>query len=139
MTSEPLWRNGKAHSYQSDYDHQSSETAVPNINVPNIESTSELAGVTTASPAKRYPTAKKTDKTSQNACQICGNSDDVSFWIGCGHKNKNTKKNDCSYWVHQWCVGLYFKTEDALKKMPFYCQRHGKPKRLKGVGKKKVN
>ena len=90
-----------------------------------------------ASPAKRLRTVFEEEaQILSNASQEYGSSKNVSFWLGCGKKNKKQKqKNDCSFWVHQWCVELYYKFEEVLSNIPYYCQRHGKGKRLKEVGR----
>ena len=60
-----------------------------------------------------------------NQCQICKKTDSSSFWLGCSHINKVTRKDDCDYWVHQNCVGLHYKSADSLLRVPFFCPPHG--------------
>ena len=52
-------------------------------------------------------------------------------------KHHHTFQKNCSYWVHQWCVGLYYKKADNLAKVPFYCPEHGKKKETK-ISKRKL-
>jgi hypothetical protein len=81
----------------------------------------------TPSPIKRYRRADldtPEDSAPGSGCKICGEDGDISFWIGCGHKNPITKACTCQYWVHQNCVGLYFASQSKLGKVPFYCKRH---------------
>ena len=59
---------------------------------------------------------------STRGYRFYGKRIDRCYWIRCGHKNKMTKDNDCNYSVHQWCVGLYYKTGQKLK---FFCEEHG--------------
>ena len=142
LTLEPTWPKGKVHSYKSS--HPGDKVQPPPVNdVEPQPSTSEAE--LAVSPTKRHCTVREPETSgriahiSRNACQICGETNNHSFWLGCGYKNNKTKKNDCSYWVHQWCVGLYYKTEVALSKVPFDCQRHGKAKRIKGQRCKQKN
>ena len=53
----------------------------------------------------------------------------VSIRACCGHKNKISGKQDCNYWAHQWCVNLYFKTEEKLNAVIFFCPQHGQSKK----------
>ena len=53
------------------------------------------------------------------------------MWLGCDHKNKLTGREDCSYCVHQWCVGIYYNKAENLAEFPFYCPDHGKKKHMK--------
>ena len=138
------WEKGKVHIYQSpgctscknfkrkfSTINQSSQDQIdPAEQDMNQQSTS--ASVPTLSPKKRHATL---EGALSNSCQICGDdSNDKGFWLGCGYKTKKSKCNNCLYWVHQWCLGLYYKTEEALAKVPFCCQRHRKKKRQKGQG-----
>ena len=62
-----------------------------------------------ASPQKRHvtvPNSKHFENVNSNECRICGETGEKSFWIGCSHKNKLSGRQDCNYWVHQWCIGL---------------------------------
>ena len=50
------------------------------------------------SPTKRDHTVREPEASapianiSRNACQICGETNDLNFWLGCGYKNNKTKK-----------------------------------------------
>ena len=62
-----------------------------------------------ASPQKRHvavPNSKHLENVNSNECRICRETGEKSFWIGCSHKNKLSGRQDCNYWVHQWCIGL---------------------------------
>lgn len=79
----------------------------------------------TPSPVKPNRVVKSNVRAERNdVCSICGESDERSFFLGCGHKNPVTKRADCGYWVHQNCIGLYFKEKEKLSKVPFYCHDH---------------
>ena len=36
------------------------------------------------------------------------------MWLGCDHNNKLTGREDCSYCVHQWGVGIYYNRAENL-------------------------
>ena len=75
----------------------------------------------TPSPKKRKQIHARTEQTGEVCgCHICGKSKNIFFWIRCGHK----------IWVHQWCTGLYYKTEEKLKHVLYFCKEHG-PKKQK--------
>ena len=38
-----------------------------------------------------------------------------------------TKEEDCNYCVHQWYIGLYYKTKQKLN-CPLFCEEHGSKK-----------
>ena len=122
---KPNWQHGKTHEYSSS--RQSSGIIFKNKEVQKNIPDPELI---TSSPKKKrknlYVITKQTD--SIRGCRVCGKSDDRCCWIGCGHKNKVTKEEDCNYWVHQWCIGLHYKTEQKLILVPFYCEEHGSKK-----------
>ena len=118
-----MWKDGKVWEYKS------TNIADP----PQVSEVSEVQGlvptssVVTPSPKKRHHTFKQNgNNVKENGCRICNETATKSMWLGCGHKNKLTGREDCSYWVHQWCVGLYYKRADNLAKVPFYCPKHGK-------------
>ena len=129
----PMWKDGKVWEYKS------TNIADP----PQVSEVSEVQGlvptssVVTPSPKKRHHTFKQNgNNVKENGCRICNETATKSMWLGCGHKNKLTGREDCSYWVHQWCVGLYYKRADNLAKVPFYCPEHGKKKQTK-INKRK--
>ena len=75
-----------------------------------------------------HPVIKKSaTRVQEQTCQVCKRSDDVSFWLGCGGKDKKTKRECDTYWVHQNCIGLYYRKEAELQSVKFYCPKH-KPK-----------
>ena len=69
---------------------------------------------------------------------VCHLTHNDTFRIGCGHKNKINGKQDCNYWVHQWCLNLHFKAKEKLNAVPFFCPQHGQIKK-KSSGKKHYN
>lgn len=91
-------------------------------------SCSETKEAVTPSPCKRHRStndiAAESEEGNANNCKVCGSSDSVSFWLGCGHKNRVTKRSDCPYWVHQACIGLHFTEQAKLNKVPFFCRDH---------------
>ena len=129
----PTWKDGKV------WEDKSTNIADP----PQVSEVSEVQGlvpkssVVTASPKKHHHTFKQNGNNMQeNECCICNETATKSMWLGCGHKNKLTGREDCSYWVHQWCIGLYYMRADNLTKVPFYCPEHGKKKQTK-INKRK--
>ena len=53
----------------------------------------------------------------------------MTFASGSGvATNPITKKLDCKFWVHQWCIGLYYKMEEKLKHITYFCEEHGRKK-----------
>lgn len=122
-----------------------------NVEIKNPEATKVLRdykslgfGGTTATPAAsdeapvslpQTPTRGRqvadsipSTSTSSNGlgCKVCGKTDEISYWLGCSKLNKITRQYDCNYWVHQNCVGLFYKKKTNLEKVPFYCPMHGK-------------
>jgi hypothetical protein len=100
--------------------------------------------VVTLSPAKRHHTVEcdydtGSDVDAGASCAVCHSTENISYWLGCGFKNRITNRETCGYWVHQKCSGLHFQIESQLAKVPFYCPNHGPPtatsKRGKGGGK----
>ena len=69
------------------------------------------------------PKAKKNSK-GKEICRICGQSSQTSFWLGYSYRHPKTKRQDCTCWVHHNCIGLYYKSERGLEKVPFYCKKH---------------
>lgn len=66
---------------------------------------------------------------SKRACYVCHQlkaptTQKKTLWLGCGYTSPKTKLQDCQYWAHQTCLGIYFKCEEDLAKVPFYCPRH---------------
>jgi len=63
-------------------------------------------------------------KSNKKICRVCGQSSQISFWLGCSYRNPKTKRQECKYWVHQNCIGLYYKTEKDLERVSYYCKKH---------------
>ena len=120
----PTWSKGKTHQYCS----RRPSSLTSDMTIERIVELPEPSQVT-PSPKKRKEIHARTKQTGKvGGCRICGKSDNICFWIGCGHKNPVTKKLDCKFWVHQWCIGLYYKTEEKLKHVPYFCEEHGRKK-----------
>lgn len=125
LTIEPEW-NGKI------WQHLSRGKVCP---VPDSQHAEEASGETAATslsttPQKRHrplatPRVERASSSNQMACRICGSTEEDSFWLGCGHTNPRTKRQDCQYWVHQNCIDLYYKHAQQLSKVPYYCPVHG--------------
>ena len=128
-----MWKDGK------DWEYKSTNIADPQqvSEVFEVQGLVPTPSVVTPSPKKRHHTFNQNgNNVKENGCCICSETATKSMWLGCGHKNKLTGREDCSYWVHQWCVGLYYKRADNLAKVPFYCPEHGKKKQTK-INKRK--
>ena len=126
---KPTWKDGKTWEYKSDRVVNEKEEAPPQLPTANS---------ITASPQKRHttvPNSKHQEPVNSNECRICGETGEKSFWIGCSHKNKLSGRQDCNYWVHQWCIGLYYKKPENLAKVPYFCPTYGQ-KKQKGKQKK---
>ncbi|VDI57097.1 Hypothetical predicted protein [Mytilus galloprovincialis] len=136
----PTWRNGRIHSYKSKNEEEEEPMAElgPAGDAPAGEAPAPvqtgvlLVNPVAASPAKRkvgpslkavVPTTKP--KTNKKACRVCSISKETSFWLGCGYTNPRSKRQDCCYWVHQKCIGLYHRKKEELSKTPFFCPKHG--------------
>lgn len=60
------------------------------------------------SPLKRHPVVTvDAARTEKETCQLCGEEEETTFWLGCGHKPKKGRAH-CTYWVHQGCIGFFF-------------------------------
>ena len=97
---KPTWKDGKMWEYKSDRVVHEEEEAPPQLLTANP---------IIASPQKRHvavPNSKHLENVNSNECRICRETGEKSFWIGCSHKNKLSGRQDCNYWVHQWCIGL---------------------------------
>ncbi|XP_071138371.1 uncharacterized protein [Mytilus edulis] len=136
----PTWRNGRIHSYKSKNEEEEEPMAElgPAGDAPAGEAPAPvqtgvlLVNPVAASPAKRkvgpslkavVPTTKP--KTNKKACRVCSISKETSFWLCCGYTNPRSKRQDCCYWVHQKCIGLYHRKKEELSKTPFFCPKHG--------------
>lgn len=133
---QPTWSNGKVHCYKSNLDiepstnvNKENEPTEPTEQPQPQPSTSRLE-THRDSPIKRHPVvrveplvAKK--KNLKQECRMCGVSEETSFFLGCGHTNQKTRRQDCQYWVHQHCIGLYYKKKSELQSVPYYCKKHG--------------
>ena len=108
---QPTWKKGKRHVYDSDVRCQH---CAAHTESQSSESSDQPSPSALPSPANNVL-----------CCRICKNGKETSYWLGCGHKDSNDKQL-CDYWVHQNCIGLFFKTRSALKNVPFFCPGHGK-------------
>ena len=52
----------------------------------------------------------------------------MTFASGSGVATNPITKLDCKFWVHQWCIGLYYKMEEKLKHITYFCEEHGRKK-----------
>ena len=131
----PTWPNGKEWKYKSQVPAIPTPQAAPAEPAVQAAPAPEPAQAAPepAPAAPAPPTPNKRHRTvlpvavaedNQNACQICGQEEEISFWIGCGYKNRVTKRETCHYWVHQSCIGLKFKSREKLRKTPFFCPKH---------------
>ena len=124
------WKDGKTWEYKSDRVVHEEEEAPPPLPTPNS---------IIAFPQKRHgmvpSNSKHLKNFSSNECMICGETGEKSLWIGCSHKNKLSERQDCNYWVHQWCIGLYYKKPENLAKVPYFCPTH-RQKKQEGKQKK---
>ena len=122
MLLKPNWQRGKTHEYCSS--RRSSD-----IILKECKRIFQTQNRLHPHQKKRTYVYAKTKQTgSTRGCRVCRKSNDRCYWIGCGHKNKMAKEEDCNYWVHQWCIGLHYKTEQKLILVPFYCEEHGSKK-----------
>ena len=98
-----IWKDGKMWGYKSDRVVHEEEAPPP---LPTVNSI-------IVSPQKRHvmvpSNIKHLQNFNSNECRICRETGEKSLWIGCSHKNKLSGTQDCNYWVHQWCIGLYYK------------------------------
>ena len=133
---KPTWAKGKSSSYCS-------KRPVRNINPASTTPASSsqdndevIVAEVTPFPAKCHRVILR-EKSSdyENACRVCHLTHNDTFWIGCGHQNELNGKQDCNYWVCQCCINLYFKSEEKLNAVPFFCPQHGQNKK-KSSGKK---
>lgn len=127
---KPSWVKGKCHSYRSENKELAGaedQTSVPTVQVPGPSGDNRGCVPAAKSPVRvsRKPSLKAT-LNKNPPCRMCGAREDVSFWLGCGYRNPKTKKQDCPYWVHQNCIGLFYKQEGDLESVPFFCPKHGK-------------
>ena len=130
---KPTWARGKSSSYRSKRPVENINSATTSSSQVNDE---VVVAQVTPSPAKCHRVIpREKNSNNENACRVCHLTHSDTFWIGCGHKNKISGKQDCNYWVHQWCINLYFKTEEKLNAVPFFCPQHGQSKK-KSSGKK---
>jgi hypothetical protein len=119
----PSWPKGKHHMFSF-----GNEAQQPTLNQSIVDLDSDVEEALPATPKKRHvpfavvPVPQK--KKKKIACKICGQSRSISLWLGCGYKPKRNKK-ECTYWVHQHCIGVYARTEKELETIPFYCKNHG--------------
>ena len=91
------------------------------------------SSVVKPSPKKRHHTFQQNgNKVQEKGCHICNETATKSMWLGCGHKNKLTGRDDCSYWVHQWCIGLYYKRVANLATPRFHSTAHNTERKSKG-------
>ncbi len=58
-------------------------------------------------------------------CHVCGEQNDSSLWLTCGHTSSR-RKQSCAYRVHCHCIGLYYSSAIELGQVPFYCPKHGR-------------
>ena len=142
MKLTPTWKNGKEHGYTSSFREEESDPANPQQNPTGVDDqpSEALAADSLPKTPERHveveneATSANLPSSTEVKCGICGSIENTSFWIGCGYKNPITKIKDCPYWVHQWCIGLYYQTESSLGRVPLYCEKHGENKRIKKVG-----
>ena len=40
-------------------------------------------------------------KLNKTACRLCGDTEEITFCVGCGHKKPKSHRQVCSYWVHR--------------------------------------
>ena len=112
---KPTWKDGKTWEFKSDRVAHEQEEAPPQL---------PMANSIVVSPQKRHttvPNNKHQEPVNSNECRICGETGEKSFWIVCSHKNKLSGRQYCNYWVHQWCIGLYYKNPENLAKIPYFC------------------
>ena len=130
---KPTWQRGKSVAYKSKRPKPPSlEEDATSTNEESEESQPSRNLTVTPSPAKRHRTVPSRDTPNdRNACRKCHETHNDTFWIGCGHKNRLTAEQDCDYWLHQWCVNLYFTSEEKLRGLPFFCEAHGEGKKKK--------
>ena len=138
---KPTWERGKSSSYCSN-------RPVQNVNPASSSQDNDevVVAQVTSSPVKCLRVIQR-EKSSENenASRVCYLTHNDKFWMGCGHKNKINGKQDSNCWVHQWCINLYFKTEEKLNAVPFYVHNMVKVKRnlqrknIKIVNEKKVS
>ena len=118
----PTWPKGKSHQYHT----TSAENHHEEEDQPSQDTEVDSEP---ADPGRQVLGEVSTDQRSvsvsrPNACRVCGQDTDHSFWLGCGYTHPKTKRQDCKYWVHQKCIGLCYKKETDLGKVPFYCPKH---------------
>ena len=114
---KPTWVRIKLSSYHS-------KQPLENVNTASTSSSQDnnkvVVAQVTSPPAKQHSIIlREKNSNNENACRVCHLIHNDTFWIGCGHKNKINDNQDCNYWVHQWCINLYFKTEEKLNAAPF--------------------
>ena len=106
---------------------------VPNASTETTDITF-LRPALPATPTRRHQELSSTSEANinnPNACRVCLSTDEKSSWLGCSYKNKVTQQTDCNYWIHQNCIGLFYKRKENLDKVPFYCPPHGKKTKRK--------
>lgn len=101
-----------------------------------------------AQPSSSQPAKKKQKKNDENACAICGiqfnsaadNAMTYSYWLQCQYTSKkgkgkgkggSTSSKGCTYWVHSFCVGVYYPRTrsgrfalDRWSPAHFFCPQH---------------
>ena len=106
---------------------------VPNTSTETTDITF-LRPALPATPTRRHQELSSTSEANinnPNACRVCLSTDEKSSWLGCSYKNKVTQRTDCNYWIHQNCIGLFYKRKENLDKVPFYCPPHGEKTKRK--------
>lgn len=63
------------------------------------------------------------------SCRLCGESEETTYFVGCSYRQPKSKRQTCSYWVHQGCIGINFKNKKDLEKLPYFCPKHFPGKR----------
>ena len=119
---------GKMWEYKSDRVVHEEEEAPPQLPTANS---------IIASPQKRHvavPNSKHLENVNSNECRICRETGEKSFWIGCSHKNKLSGRQDCNYWVHQWCIWL---SQKIWRRSHIFCPTHNHPYFCPTHGQKK--
>ena len=147
----PTWEHGRAHEYHSelpgslpDNELQPQPEAQPSTSGAStgaegpVQEQVSTSATTPATPTKRHTTAagatpqppskRARTKRSCNICKLSGNAAQdpkQSLWLGCSYEDPRSKKMECSYWVHQTCIGFYYKSvEEIPDDMEFYCFVH---------------
>lgn len=137
----PNWANGKTHSYKSMIDAPVKVQDNNDNHPPPTYAGDAAATNVPPSPKRMHPTVRVNPlqpiqkltnaqekapckKTNKEICRVCGQSSEISFWLGCSYRNPKTKRQDCKCWVHQNCIGIYYKTEKDLERVPYYYKKH---------------